>query len=72
MVTAIGRTVLTGLILGSGVLLSPDLAASRSPVVPPFARAGDPSHDTSTPATAISSCRPDGRCTRRLLPTISS
>jgi hypothetical protein len=45
MVTAIGRTVLAGLILSSGVLLSPGLAASRSPVMPPFARAGNPSHD---------------------------
>jgi hypothetical protein len=44
MDTAIARTVLTGLILSSGVLFRPDIAESRAPVVQPFARAGDPSH----------------------------
>ena len=43
MATAIGRTVLTGLILGLGVLCRPAIAGSRSPVEQPGARADDPS-----------------------------
>jgi hypothetical protein len=45
MSTAIGRTVLTGLILGLGVLVRPAIAESPSPVDQPDARSADPSRE---------------------------
>jgi len=45
VVIAIGRTVLTGLILSLGVLVRPAIAESRSPVEQPGARVADPSRE---------------------------